>query len=73
MRLGCIFGKHKWFWETIEIEFDKASCRTWNTLRFKICTCCGKVKIYVQGKNDVGRFRAICGKQIQENDFKNNW
>ena len=54
--------KHKWFWENIEIKFDKT--RVWNTLNLKVCVKCGKIKAEVRGKDDYSIFRAFeKGKQ----------
>ena len=73
MNLKCLFGFHKLFWEDIEFKFEKYS-RVWNILNIKVCTCCGKVKVFVEGKNDNGRFRAIDGNQVQEyGDKKRKW
>ncbi len=66
MRLKCLFGFHKWFWEPIEFEFEPSSNRCWNTLNLKICTCCGKVKAFVQGKDNDGTYRTINGVKVHE-------
>lgn len=69
--IKCIFGFHRWFWEDIEFKYGK-SFRVWDTLNVKVCTRCGKIKAFVGGKNDYGKFRAINGKQVQQiNKTKN--
>lgn len=72
MNLKCLLGFHKWFWEHIDINFSQGS-RVWSNLHVKVCTKCGKVKAFVEGKNDDGKFRAINGNKVQKYEYKNNF
>ena len=58
----CLF-RHK-FWSDIEIKFGHQH-EVWDTLRFRVCTRCGKVKAFVEGNDDNGSFRAINSKKVR--------
>lgn len=73
MSFKCLFGFHK-YWKEIRFSIGESGL-VWDELELEVCTNCGKVRGFVQGKDDHGKFRYVKGERVREfEEVKNkNW